>query len=99
LLDTNVSWSIDDLRKNFSFGMEVAREVKNGKIGRLFKNAHYTGMTTDFWSACDAVCSAEFWEPYGTPNCGKGQPGQIMLVGHGAPPARFGNVKVGSRKK
>lgn len=99
ILDTNVSWSIDDLRKNFSFGMEVAREIRNGKVGQLYKNAHYTGMTTDFWASCDAICNRNRWEMYATPNCGKGQPGQVMLVGHGASPARFRNVKVGSRKK
>jgi TldD protein len=99
LMDTNFSWSIDDLRKNFSFGVEVAREVKNGKIGQLYRNSLYTGMTPVFWNSCDAVGNAKHWEMYGTPNCGKGQPGQIMSVGHAAPPARFRNVKVGSRKK
>ena len=99
LMDTNVSWSIDDLRRNFSFGVEVAREIRNGKIGQLYKNALYTGMTTDFWKSCDAICNRKMWQIYGTPNCGKGQPGQIMVVGHAASPARFRNVKVGSRKK
>lgn len=99
LLDTNFSWSIDDLRLNFSFGIEVAREIKNGKIGTLYRNALYTGMSPSFWNSCDAVCSRESWEMYGTPNCGKGQPGQIMSVGHAASPARFRNVKIGSRKK
>ena len=99
LLDTNYSWSIDDLRKNFSFAVEVARPIKNGKIGPIFRNAHYTGITPVFWNSCDAVCGKQWWEMYGTPNCGKGQPGQIMMVGHGASPARFRNVKVGSKKK
>jgi TldD protein len=99
LLDTNFSWSIDDLRKNFSFVVEVGREIKNGKIGQLYKNCHYTGITPQFWNSCDAVCNSKSWEMFGTPNCGKGQPGQIMWVGHAAPPARFRNVKVGSRRK
>jgi len=99
ILDTNYSWSIDDLRKNFSFVVEVARPVKNGKIGPPFRNALYTGMTPAFWNSCDAVCGRQWWEMHGTPNCGKGQPGQIMMVGHGASPARFRNVKVGSKKK
>lgn len=99
LLDTNYSWSIDDLRKNFSFAVEVARPIKNGKLGPIFRNAHYTGITPVFWNSCDAVCGKQWWEMYGTPNCGKGQPGQIMMVGHGASPARFRNVKVGSKKK
>ena len=98
-MDTNYSWSIDDLRKNFSFGVEAAREIKKGKIGRLYRNAMYTGITPVFWNSCDAVCNGRSWEPFGTPNCGKGQPGQVMYVGHAAPPARFRNVKVGTRKK
>jgi len=99
LFDTNFSWSIDDLRKNFTFGLEVARQIKNGKIGQLYKNSLYTGITPVFWNSCDAVCDRTRWEMFGTPNCGKGQPGQIMEVGHAASPARFRNVKVGTRKK
>lgn len=99
LMDTNYSWSIDDLRKNFSFGVEAAREIKNGKIGRLYRNAMYTGITPVFWNSCDALSNRESWELYGTPNCGKGQPGQVMFVGHGAPYGRFRQVKVGTRKK
>jgi TldD protein len=98
-MDTNYSWSIDDLRKNFSFGVEVAREIKDGKIGRLYRNSIYTGITPVFWNSCDAICDSRSWEQYGTPNCGKGQPGQVIHVGHGASPARFRSVKVGSRKK
>lgn len=99
LMDTNYSWSIDDLRKNFNFGIEAAREIKKGKIGRLYRNAMYTGITPVFWNSCDAVCDINSWEMYGTPNCGKGQPGQVIQVGHAASPARFRNVKVGTRKK
>ena len=99
ILDTNYTWSIDDLRKNFSFAVEVARPIKKGKIGPPYRNALYTGITPSFWNSCDAVCGSKWWEMYGTPNCGKGQPGQIMFVGHGASPARFKNVKVGSKKK
>jgi TldD protein len=97
LMETNLSWSIDDLRKNFSFGAEIAWEIKNGKRARMLKNPFYTGMTIDFWNSCDAVCGPSEWKSYGTPNCGKGMPGQSMHVGHGASPARFTNVKVGSR--
>jgi TldD protein len=94
LLETNKSWSIDDKRINFQFGVEVAREIKKGKIGCLFKNAVYTGITPIFWNSCDAVCNANYWEFYGTPNCGKGEPLQIMHVGHGTPPARFRKVRL-----
>ena len=96
LLETNKSWSIDDKRINFQFGVEVAREIKKGKIGRLLKNPVYTGITPVFWNSCDAVCNADYWELYGVANCGKGEPMQMMQVGHGAPPARFLNVNIGS---
>ena len=73
---TNRSWSIDDKRLNFQFGTEIAYEIKNGKMGRLLKNATYTGLTPQFWGSCDAICNADHWRVWGTPNCGKGQPGQ-----------------------
>jgi TldD protein len=92
---TNKSWSIDDKRLNFQFGTELAYEVKSGKLGRMLKNATYTGMTPRFWGGCDAICNADHWHVWGTPNCGKGQPGQVAHTGHGAAPARFRNVQVG----
>lgn len=97
-METNRSWSIDNLRLNFQFGTEVAYEIKNGKLGRLFKNGTYTGMTPQFWGGCDAICNADHWCVWGTPNCGKGQPSQIAHTGHGAAPARFRNVQVGVMK-
>lgn len=97
-LETNRSWSIDDRRLNFQFGTEVAREIKKGKLGDLVKNATYTGITPRFWGACDAVCGGDDWEIWGTPNCGKGQPEQVVHTGHGAAPARFRNVEVGMLK-
>jgi TldD protein len=92
---TNRSWSIDDKRLNFQFGCELAYEIKNGKLGRIFKNPTYQGMTPQFWGACDAVCNAEHWTIWGTPNCGKGQPMQVGHTGHGAAPARFRKINVG----
>lgn len=94
-METNRSWSIDDKRYNFQFGTEVGYEIKNGKLGRLLRNPTYTGITPQFWNSCDAVANLQSWKMYGTPNCGKGQPGQIAHTGHGAAPARFRNVRVG----
>jgi TldD protein len=91
----NKSWSIDDKRLNFQFGTELAYQIKNGKLGQMYKNATYTGITPRFWSGCDAICNADHWTVWGTPNCGKGQPGQAAHVGHGTAPARFRNVQVG----
>ncbi len=95
LLEDNRSWSIDDKRINFQFGTEIGWRIKNGRIVGMVKNPTYTGITTEFWNSCDAVADEKTWELWGTPNCGKGQPSQIMRVGHGVSHARFRNVKVG----
>ncbi|MGH2731186.1 MAG: TldD/PmbA family protein [Actinomycetota bacterium] len=92
---TNKSWSIDDKRKNFQFGCEVAWEIKKGRLGRMLKDPRYTGITPIFWASCDAIAGPEEWKVWGTPNCGKGQPGQTMRVGHGTSPARFREVSTG----
>jgi TldD protein len=94
-IDTNKSWSIDDLRLNFQFGCEVAWEIENGRLGRLLRNPLYTGTTPDFWRSCDAVADRSSWQVWGLPNCGKGDPMQTMRVAHGAPAARFRNVEMG----
>ena len=94
-LSTNRSWSIDDRRLNFQFGTEMAYEIKGGKLGQLYKNGTYTGITPEFWNSCERIGGPEAWMLWGVPNCGKGEPMQIGRVGHGAAPARFRNVRVG----
>jgi TldD protein len=94
---TNQSWSIDDHRVNFQFGCEIAWRIRDGKLTELYRNPNYTGITTQFWGSCDAVGGREDWTLWGTPNCGKGQPGQVARVGHGASPGRFRDVQVGVR--
>ena len=96
-MTTNTSWSIDDKRINFQFGCEAAWRIEGGKLTQVYKNPNYTGITPEFWGSCDAVAGREDWVVWGTPNCGKGQPGQSGRVGHGTSPARFRNVQVGVR--
>ena len=98
LMSTNRSWSIDDKRINFQFGTEIGWEIKGGRLGDMVKNPTYTGITPTFWNSCDAVANRHHWEMWGTPNCGKGEPGQVAHVGHGAAPARFRNVQIGVMK-
>ncbi len=93
-LDTNRSWSIDDRRYNFQFGTEIGWEIRRGRRVRLVRNCVYTGITPEFWRACDAVADARYWRMWGTTRCGKGQPLQIMHTGHGAAPARFQGIWV-----
>jgi TldD protein len=94
-METNRSWSIDDHRYHFQFSTEIAWEIRGGKRVRMLKNPSYSGITTEFWNSCDAICGPHEWKLWGTPNCGKGQPQQVMGTGHGASPARFRNVRVG----
>src|SRR5213078_1602813 len=86
-METNRSWSIDDKRYNFQFGCEIGWEIKNGKLGRMVRNPTYTGIGPVFWSSMDMLGSDVV--AWGTPNGGKGQPGQIGHTGHPAATARF----------
>ena len=88
-LETNRSWSIDDKRLNFQFGTQVAWEIVDGKLGRMLRDATYTGITPRFWGSMDAVGNRDAWRLHGLTNCGKGQPGQTAHVSHGTAPARF----------
>lgn len=96
-METNRSWSIDDLRLNFQFGCEVGWLVKNGKITDMVKNPTYTGITPNFWGSMDMLAGEKEWVFWGTPNCGKGQPSQVGHTGHPASPARFKDVRIGVR--
>ncbi|MFA6005302.1 MAG: TldD/PmbA family protein [Patescibacteria group bacterium] len=98
-MSTNRSWSIDDRRLNFQFGTEVGWEIKDGKKIRMVKNPTYQGMTPQFWNSCNAIAGKKEWVVWGTPNCGKGQPSQVMYTGHGASPARFKDIQIGVVKK
>ena len=93
-LETNRSWSIDDRRLNFQFGTQNGWLIEDGKRTRLVRNALYSGITPQFWASCDAVAGPSEWRMWGVVNCGKGEPGQAMHVGHGAAPCRFRNVRV-----
>ncbi|HEX2232624.1 MAG TPA: TldD/PmbA family protein [Thermoleophilaceae bacterium] len=95
LVETNRSWSIDSRRLQFQFEGEAAWEIAGGRRGRLLRNPSYAGVTPEFWAGCDAVCSAGAWELVSFIDCGKGEPGQVIRVSHGAAPARFRDVEVG----
>jgi len=90
------SWSIDDLRLNFQFSCELAWEIKRGKRTRLLRDPLYTGITPRFWQGCDAIAGPSEWRLWGVNSCGKGDPMQMMHVAHGASPARFREVTVGT---
>jgi TldD protein len=98
LLSTNKSWSIDDRRLNFQFTTEIGWEIAKGELGAIVKNPLYTGITPQFWQRCTGVSNRATWQLWGVPNCAKGEPMQLMHVGHGAPYARFDKVLVAPAK-
>lgn len=86
------SWSIDQQRRNFQFGGQTFHAIKNGKVAHMLRDVAFQAMTLDFWRACDAVCSREYYELGGSYFCGKAQPEQVAPVSHGSAPARFRNI-------
>jgi TldD protein len=95
MMENTKSWSIDDRRLNFQFSCEIGWEIKDGRRGRMLRNPSYQGITPEFWGACNAIANRDHWTLWGVTNCGKGEPMQVMRVGHGTAPARFERVRVG----
>lgn len=95
ILETPRSWSIGSNRENFHFATEIGWKVKNGKITGVVRNATYRGKSLEFWKSLDKVGDASTWQVQPTFNCGKGQPNQVMRLGHGVPVCLFKNVEIG----
>jgi TldD protein len=95
ILDTERSWSIGSNREQFHFGTEMGRLVEDGKVGRVVKNSTYKGDTLKFWNSLSAVGDGSTWQLVYVDNCGKGQPNQVMQLGHGIPVCRFDGVRIG----
>ncbi len=93
-MQTNRSWSIDDSRNKFQFGCERARLIENGKLGPVVKNPNYRGISASFWRSLKGVGNRDTFEIMGTPYCGKGEPNQVMFVGHASPVCLFGDIEV-----
>ena len=93
-MKTNCSWSIDDSRNKFQFGCEWGRLIENGRLTTVVKNPNYRGVSATFWRNLKAVGREGELEVMGTPNCGKGEPNQIMYVAHASPPCLFADVDV-----
>jgi predicted Zn-dependent protease len=94
LMRTNVSWSIDDSRNKFQFGCEWGELIEGGEIKGVVKNPNYRGVSSEFWRSLSAVGSRKTFETHGTLYCGKGEPNQVIHVGHASPACVFSNVEV-----
>jgi predicted Zn-dependent protease len=94
MMETNRSWSIDDSRNKFQFGCERGRLIENGKLGGVVKNPNYRGISASFWRSLAKVGDGSTLQVLGTPYCGKGEPSQIIRVGHASPACVFRSVDV-----
>jgi TldD protein len=88
------SWSIDMQRYNFQFTGQRFFRIENGRLTGQLKDVAYQATTTDFWGSMAALGGPQTYYLGGAMNCGKGQPGQIAPVSHGAPAALFRGVNV-----
>ena len=95
ILDGDKSWSIGSNREQFHFATDIGWLVEDGQVTRVVKNSTYQAETVPFYNSLSAVGDESTWEVQYTPNCGKGQPNQIMQLGHGVPVCRFDNVRIG----
>ena len=94
VMHTNCSWSIDDSRNKFQFGCEYARMVRGGRLAEVVRNPNYRGISATFWRSLAMVGNADSMQTMGTPYCGKGEPSQVIRVGHASPPCKFTGVEV-----
>ncbi len=95
IVDGDHSWSIGSNREQFHFGAEIGWLVDDGQVTKVVKNPTHKGDTVKFWNSLSAVGDKSTWEVKFVDNCGKGQPNQIMQLGHGIPVCRFDNVRIG----
>ena len=95
ILESPKSWSIGSNRENFHFACEIGFKVIDGEITNTVRNSTYRGDSLPFWNSLDQVGSEETWQLQQVFYCGKGQPNQIMRLGHGVPECRFSNVEIG----
>jgi len=94
LMQTNCSWSIDDSRNKFQFGCEYGRAIRDGQLAEVVRNPNYRGISATFWRSLAMVGDASTFQVTGTPFCGKGEPSQVIRVGHAAPACKFSRVAV-----
>ena len=94
LMKTNQSWSIDDSRNKFQFGCEWGQLIEDGELTTIVKNPNYRGISATFWRNLSGVGDRSTFEVLGTPYCGKGEPNQVIRVGHASPACLFSTIDV-----
>jgi len=78
--------SIAESRENFRISARSVREIRNGELGRLYRDGGIAADSRDYLMNVDAVGADFLLHPI--PNCGKGQPMQTKRLGNGGPTMR-----------
>jgi TldD protein len=78
--------SIAESRENFRISARRVYEIRNGELGRLYRDGGIAADSRDYLMNVDAVGSD--FRLYPIPNCGKGQPMQTKRLGNGGPTMR-----------
>lgn len=78
--------SIAESRENFRITAMKTYEIRNGEIGKLYRNGGIMADSRDFLMQVDAV--GNDFRLFPIPNCGKGAPMQVKKLGNGGPTLR-----------
>ncbi len=78
--------SISESRENFRMSAQKVYRIEDGKLVKLYRGGGITSDSKEFFMSIDAVGNDLIVYPI--PNCGKGQPMQVMKVGNGGPTLR-----------
>ena len=87
--------SISESREHFRLACRLLYEIRDGKIGELYRDGSISGHSADFFKSVDAV--GNDFKIFPIPNCGKGQPMQSKMVANGGPTMRGRARIVGHR--
>ena len=75
-------------------GPFMVQSWNKGSDITVVRNPGYRGVSATFWRSLAGVGNRDTWRVMGTPNCGKGEPNQVIWVGHAAPACLFSDVEV-----
>jgi TldD protein len=78
--------SIAESRENFRISARKVYEIRNGELGRLYRDGGIAADSRDYLMHVDAV--GDDFRLHPIPNCGKGQPMQSKRLGNGGPTMR-----------
>jgi TldD protein len=87
--------SIAESRENFRISARKVYEIRDGRLGRLYRDGGIMADSRDYLMKVDAV--GRDFRLYPIPNCGKGQPMQTRKLGNGGPTMRSRAILTGGR--